>query len=134
MSIVLWIFIPIWIIWSIGISYCIYMGNRVFKTNRSMLMDYAVKAVIFNLIIIIINLMAIILLRNIIMRALIIAIAYIILMCLVATNLWYMGKLVLDMRRGDVFAEIYDAVTIINIDKYFVPVSIVAFLWWWVVQ
>ena len=68
------------------------------------------------------------------MRELIIAIAYITLMCLVATNLWYMGKLVLDMRCGDVFAEIYDAMTIINIDKWFVPVSIVAFLWWWVVQ
>lgn len=68
------------------------------------------------------------------MREIITAIAYITLMCLVATNLWYMGKLILDMRRGDVFAEIYDAMMIIEVDKYFVPVSIVAFLWWWVVQ
>lgn len=68
------------------------------------------------------------------MRELIIAIAYITLMCMVATNLWYIGKLVLNMRRGDVFAEIYDAMTIINIDKWFVPVSIIAFLWWWAMQ
>lgn len=68
------------------------------------------------------------------MREIITTIAYITLICLIVTNLWYIGKLVLDMRRRDVFAEVYDAMMIIEIDKYFVPVSIVAFLWWWAVQ
>lgn len=63
MNIILWALIPIWIMWLVYILYCIYMGLHVHQSDCLKSIDYALRVSMSSMIIVMINLIAVILLK-----------------------------------------------------------------------